>query len=109
MPDPSPSGALDIRRRRTLYRARHRGMREMDILIGGYAEAAIASLGADELALFEALLDVPDDRMFGWLVGAAPVDPAYDTAVWRDLVAFHAAGGARDFIAASAVGGDGGR
>jgi antitoxin CptB len=85
---------LDVRRRRTLYRARHRGMREMDILVGGFAEARIAGFDDAELDLFEALLEVPDDEMFGWLVGRAAVAPAHDTPVWRALVAFHAAGAA---------------
>lgn len=85
---------LDARRRRTLYRARHRGMREMDIIVGGFAEARIARFDEAELAAFEALLEIPDDEMFGWLAGRTTVRPECDGPMWREIVAFQAAGGA---------------
>lgn len=94
MTDPAAVPALDPRRRRTLYRARHRGMREMDILIGGFAEARIASFDAAELEAFEALLEVPDDEMFGWVAGRTPVRAEHDGPMWREVVAFQKAGGA---------------
>ena len=89
--DPSAAAPLDVRRRRTLFRARHRGMRELDIVIGGYAEAHIADLDEAELDLLEALLEVRDDEVFGWLVGRTPVAAAHDTPLWRAMTAFHAA------------------
>lgn len=94
MTDPAVAPALDPRRRRTLYRARHRGMREMDILIGGFAEARVGSFDEAELTAFEALLEVPDDEMFGWVTGRTAVRPEHDGPMWREIVAFQQAGGA---------------
>lgn len=87
---PAADTPLDVRRRRTLFRARHRGMRELDIVIGGYAEAHIAALDEAGLDTLEALLEVRDDEVFGWLVGRTPVAPAHDTPLWRAMTAFHA-------------------
>lgn len=91
----APGGPpLDVRRRRTLFRARHRGMRELDLVIGAFAETAIAAMDDAALDEFEALLEVADDIVFGWIVGREPVDPDHDGPVWRAIVAFREAGGA---------------
>ncbi len=83
------SAALDLRRRRILFRSWHRGMRETDLLMGRFADAAIARLDEPGLAAFEDLLEVPDRDIFGWLTGELQVPPAYDTAVFRKLKRFH--------------------
>jgi antitoxin CptB len=80
---------LDIRRRRIKIRAWRRGMREMDILIGGFVDAELDLLDEADLADLEALLDAPDDEVFRWLTGAEPVSAAFDTAVFRRIAAFH--------------------
>ena len=53
------SEGLDERRRRLLFRAWHRGMREIDLIMGRFADAHIATLSDAELDEFERLLDVP--------------------------------------------------
>lgn len=80
---------LDIQRRRIRIRAWRRGMREMDILLGGFADAQLDSLGAADLAAFEALLDVPDDEAFRWFCGAEPAPPEHDTPLFAQIRAFH--------------------
>jgi antitoxin CptB len=83
------SADFDPRRRRTLFRAWHRGIREMDLIMGRFADAEIGALSEDELALFEALIEVPDRDLFRWLTGEDPVPENYDTGVYRRLKAFH--------------------
>lgn len=83
------SADLDPRRRRILYRAWHRGMKEMDILMGKFADSELVRLTDDELAAFEALMDAPDPDIFKWLTDAAPTPVEYDTPVFRQLKAFH--------------------
>jgi antitoxin CptB len=87
------SADLDVRRRRILFRAWHRGTREMDLLMGRFADAAIATLGEAELADFELLIEVPDHDLFAWLSGTAAVPVNYDTVVYRRLQRFHNHGG----------------
>lgn len=62
---------LTIKRQRALYRAEHRGTREMDYLLGHYARAQISSMGPGELAAFEQLMAIPDPVLAGALVDGA--------------------------------------
>lgn len=90
------SDGLDARRRRLLYRAWHRGMRETDLIMGRFADATIEQLAAAELADFEQLMDVPDRELLAWVTGEADVPPNYDTALFRRLREFNRSGvGAR--------------
>ena len=88
MPPAANEDDLDIRRKRLIYRANHRGTKEMDILIGGFATAAVARLSAEELGQFETLLDVPDQDLHDIIVADAPVPPALDHTVMRAIIAF---------------------
>jgi len=83
------SADLDPRRRRTLFRAWHRGIREMDLIMGRFADAEIGNLSETELDEFEALIEVPDRDLFKWLTGEDEAPSNYDTAVWRRLRDFH--------------------
>jgi antitoxin CptB len=53
----------DLRRRRAIYRACHRGTKEMDWIIGRFAAAALPGMPADRLALFERMLSLPDPEL----------------------------------------------
>lgn len=83
------SANLDERRRRILFRAWHRGTREMDLLMGKFVDAEIEKLSDAELDELEVLIEVPDRDVFGWVTGELDVPGNYDTAVLRRLRAFH--------------------
>jgi antitoxin CptB len=83
---------LDARRRRLLFRAWRRGTREMDLVLGRFAEARLAALSDGEVAELERLMDVPDQDLFAWVCGALPAPANYDTPVLRALAAFHGQG-----------------
>ena len=84
-----PSQGLDVRRRRLLFRAWHRGTREMDLLMGGFADSELKNLPDAELDDFELLMEAPDRDVFSWLTGELRVPGNYDTPVFRRLRAFH--------------------
>ena len=77
------SAALDARRRRILFRAWRRGAREMDLIMGRFADANLATMTADELDAFEGLLDVPDTQALAWIVGEEPSPPEFVTLMAR--------------------------
>ena len=81
--------ALGIRQRRILFRSWHRGMREMDLILGRFADAQIANLTESELCDYERLLEAPDRDVFSWLTGEAETPSSYDTPVFRKICAFH--------------------
>jgi antitoxin CptB len=83
------SAGLDERRRRALFRSWHRGMREMDILYGKFADAQIALLTDGELDDFERLMDLPDRDVLMFITGEAETPVHYDTPVFRKLKTFH--------------------
>ena len=83
------SEGLDPRRRRLLFRSWHRGIREMDMVYGRFADAQIAALSDTELDDYEKLLELRDQQVFDWVFGAQPLDPDYDTPLFRRLLAFH--------------------
>ena len=90
------SDGLDARRRKLLYRAWHRGMRETDLIMGRFADASVEQLAAAELVEFEQLMEVPDRELLAWITGEADVPPNYDTALFRRLCEFNRSGrGAR--------------
>lgn len=81
--------ALGVRQRRILYRSWHRGMREMDLILGRFADAQIASLAESELDDYERLLEAPDADVLGWVTGAEETPSLYDTPVFWKIRAFH--------------------
>ena len=78
-----------MRRRRLLFRAWRRGVRETDLIVGRYADAHIDKLDEGALDAFERLIEVPNASLYAWVVGSEAVPPDYDTAVLRELIAFH--------------------
>ena len=81
--------SLTSRQRRALFHAWHRCMREMDLLLGTFADARVDSLTGEEMDQFEALMEVLDGDLYAWLTGSAPVAPDHDNAVFRALAGFH--------------------
>ena len=75
------SDGLDARRRRLLFRSWHRGIREMDLVYGRFADAQIAALSDAELDDYERLLELPDQQVFEWVSGAQQLAPDYRHAV----------------------------
>lgn len=80
-----------MRRRRLRYRAWHRGTREMDLMLGPYADACLEGMAAVELDRFEALLDEADTDLLKWLIGQEPVPADADAALLAELLAFRTA------------------
>jgi antitoxin CptB len=83
------SDGLDERRRKLLFRAWRRGVREMDLIVGRFADAHIATLEAPALDDFERLIEVPNAELYAWVSGAQSVPQANDSTVLRQLIAFH--------------------
>jgi antitoxin CptB len=82
--------AFDIRRRRLLYRATHRGTFENDLMIGAFVRAHLASLTDADLDALEAVMDKPDTDLADWLTGREAIPPEEETPMLRRM---------RDFLA----------
>lgn len=82
---PLSSDGLDPRRRRILFRAWRRGLREMDLALGQFADANLTSLTDAEIEEFEVWLDLPDPDILSWITGEVPTPPVHDTPLFRRL------------------------
>jgi len=81
------------RLKRLAMRSARRGTKEMDIILGRYAEAHLAAMAADTLDLYEALLEENDQDLYQWVTGQ--VAPPARFAALVDEVAAHTGTAAR--------------
>jgi antitoxin CptB len=85
------SGGLDDRRKRLLFRCWHRGTREMDLILGRFADAEIASLSDDELAQLEHLIEVPDPDLYAAVSGNRALAVEYASSLFDRIRSFRSA------------------
>ena len=63
----------EIRRKRLIYRSWHRGTREMDLILGSFADKNVPNFSEEELNEYEALLQLQDPDLYNWITGVEPV------------------------------------
>ncbi len=83
-----------VRRRKISFRAWHRGTREMDLIMGRFADSELAKLDSSALDSFEALMEQPDPDLYKWVSGEVPVPADVDAAFLARIRNFHNASGA---------------
>ena len=57
---------MEIYLKKLLFKASHRGTKEMDIILGTIAKKNLESMDIDNLKLFEELLEIPDPDLYKW-------------------------------------------
>jgi antitoxin CptB len=85
---PAMPAEPDARRKRLLWRASHRGVREMDLLLGGFVARGLDRFSDSEVAALEQLIDLPDQDLYAWITGQAPAPEAQRSALLDALIAF---------------------
>jgi antitoxin CptB len=80
---------LEMRRRRAVYRATHRGTKEMDWMIGRFADANAPSMDAAALGRFERLLAMTDPDLNGWIFAPETIGDSEFSADIAAIRAFH--------------------
>jgi antitoxin CptB len=79
---------LDERRRKLKFRAWRRGFREMDLLMGSFADAHLSGLSDDDVSEFERLLSTPDWEVYAWLIGQKPVPANFESSLLTRMMEF---------------------
>lgn len=82
----------DIRRKRIRFRSWHRGTKEADLILGGFADRHLAALDDRGLDMLEQLLEVADADLIDWITGRVAVPPEFDTELMTLLKDFKPAG-----------------
>jgi antitoxin CptB len=72
------------------FRSWHRGTREVDLLLGRFADAHMPGFDGEQLGLYDRFLNNSDPDIYNWITGQEPLPPAEDNAVVRLLLAFYA-------------------
>jgi antitoxin CptB len=88
------SEGLDPRRRRLLFMCWHRGIREMDLIMGRFADEHIDRLSDEEIAELERLSEQRDQDLLGWFTGEFDTPAEFDTPLLRKMREFNSRGGA---------------
>jgi len=79
---------MDDRRKKLRFRAWRRGFREIDLILGGFADRRIADLDEAGLDAFESLLDAQDQDVYTWITDQAPAPTEHDTPTLALIRAF---------------------
>lgn len=74
---------IDVRRRRAIFRANHRGTKEMDWMIGKFADAVIGDMDEAALGEFEQFLAISDPELQKWLLEGLPMSGDFAPLVHR--------------------------
>jgi antitoxin CptB len=78
----------DIRRKRLLWRATRRGIKEMDLIVGGYAAVHLPTMDDATLNAFELLLEIPDTDLLAYATNQANIPAERQSQLLRDVLAF---------------------
>ena len=76
---------IERRRKRAYYNSWHRGTREMDLLVGGFADEHLAGLTPEDLERYEHILQLPDDDLYVWITGREDIPQDLDSELFRKL------------------------
>ncbi|MDE1992801.1 MAG: succinate dehydrogenase assembly factor 2 [Rhizobiaceae bacterium] len=82
------SADLDPRRRRILFRCWHRGIREMDLVFGQFADNELPGLSEPELDEFERIMAEEDNDLVKWILGTLPVPEHLQTPLFARLAGY---------------------
>jgi antitoxin CptB len=83
------SADLDPRRRKILFRAWHRGLREMDLIMGQFADRFLSAMSDEALDQFEQLIEQSDRDLLHWILDAQDIPAEFDTALLKAIRDHH--------------------
>lgn len=84
----TPDNPTDDRRKRLRFRSWHRGTREMDLLLGRFADRYLQAFSGPQLDLYETMLERSDTDLYECIAGRAVVPPELDHDVMKLLINF---------------------
>ena len=80
---------MDQYRKQLLYKATHRGMKETDQLLGGFARSWLDTCPNDSLHSFDSLLDEADHDLLKWILGQEEVPPYINQDLMSKIIDFN--------------------
>ena len=77
---------LETYKKKIIYKASHRGSKEMDILLGNFIKKYIELFNENELGLFNDTLECDDDDIYQWIIGKKEIPNQYSNRVFSLLI-----------------------
>ena len=74
------------KRKRLIFRSWHRGTKEMDILLGSFADKYVPGMDEGALVQYDALLNIGDPELYDWYLGKADVPANDHSAVMKQFL-----------------------
>ncbi|MDH5722538.1 MAG: succinate dehydrogenase assembly factor 2 [Alphaproteobacteria bacterium] len=79
---------IENKRKQLIFRSNHRGTKEMDLIMGGYASANVPDFTIDELQDYEFLLTQNDPDLYNWITDKEfPPEDIANLSVYQKLKA----------------------
>jgi antitoxin CptB len=82
------SQKTDVMRKRLLWRATHRGIKEMDLIVGGFAAARLSTMSESELLAFADILELPDQDLLSWATKQFEVPEVLRSELLLDMISY---------------------
>jgi antitoxin CptB len=79
---------IKSRRKRLKFRSWHRGTREMDLLLGRFADQYLDGYTADDLNIYEGILEISDPDLYNWVSGREGIPDTAGRNIICDLKKF---------------------
>ncbi|MFM8746412.1 MAG: succinate dehydrogenase assembly factor 2 [Aestuariivirga sp.] len=76
-----------FRRKRLLWRATHRGIKEMDLILGGFVTRHLAGFSLDEILELERIMDIPDQELLAWATRQTDVPAVHASPLLARILA----------------------
>ena len=72
-------------RKKLIFRSSHRGTKEMDMLLGSFAEKFVPNMSEADLKTYEMLLTENDPNLYNWIIGKEDAPEHVQSGVFNDL------------------------
>ena len=80
---------LDHLKKKLLYQSAHRGCKELDIILGSFAENFLMNLEYESIKLYEKLLQAQDNDIYYEIIEKTPLPKQYDTKLLKRIISFN--------------------
>jgi antitoxin CptB len=85
----NPPDKHEIRLRRLKFRSWHRGIKEMDLILGHFADRVLPTLSPEEIDQYERLIEIEDTSLYNWVTGREKTPAEHDTPLFARIRSFH--------------------
>lgn len=79
---------MDAQRKKLIFRSDHRGIKEMDLILGTFARDFIPTATQNEIDAYEALLNESDPDLYNWISMREEVPTDNDNIILKKLIGY---------------------